>query len=514
MTRLKVQPLILVVIDGFGIGSDSTVDATAQSKMPAWRQLLARWPHAQLEASGPAVGLPVGQMGNSEVGHLNIGSGRRVEQELPRISAAIADGSFAQRPELLRALDKAKVGRLHLLSLLGPGGVHAQDQHLVALARAAEGAGISRIFIHLFLDGRDTPPRSALGFLADLEGRLTKAAPSAQIASLSGRYFAMDRDQRWERTSRAVEAIAAGEGLRAPDAASAIRDAYARGESDEFMTPTVIHPPGGGAITIEPGDTVIHANFRADRARQLVAALSATDFSSFNRPANLPVPLFGLSSYGEEAGVPSIFTPSEVPSLAGCISEAGLRQFHVAETEKYAHVTYFLNGGRELPFPGERRMMIPSLSVATYDQAPAMRSADIADAVVLAIEAGDDALIVANLANLDMVGHTGNWEATRSACEAVDAAVGRIAIAAASRPGSLLAITGDHGNAESMRTAEGEPITSHTLAKVPLLLAGDAIEGRHLADGELSDILPTLAELSDFTLPAGVTGRSLVREGR
>jgi 2,3-bisphosphoglycerate-independent phosphoglycerate mutase len=259
-------------------------------------------------------------------------------------------------------------------------------------------------------------------------------------------------------------------------------------------------------------DTVIHANFRADRARQLVAALSAPQFTSFVRPEQLPVALFGMSSYGEEAGSPALFGPTAVPSLAEAVATAGLRQFHVAETEKYAHVTYFLNGGREEPFVGERRLLIPSPSVSTYDLAPEMRAADIAAAVVASIEAGTEEWIVANFANPDMVGHTGNWEATLRACEAVDLALGDIVRAAATRRGSLLAITGDHGNAETMRSAEGEPLTSHTSAKVPLLIAGDAAEGRHLVAGELSDILPTLAELSGLSVPGSVTGHSLLRE--
>ena len=512
MIKLKVDPLILLIIDGFGIGSDPAADAIVQAKMPVWRALLERWPHTALAASGAAVGLPEGQMGNSEVGHLNIGAGQRVPQELPRINAALADGSFSQRPELQRALKLASAGRLHLMSLLGPGGVHANDQHLVALAEAAHRSGVRSIFVHLFLDGRDTPPRSALAYLADLEQRLSAASPAARIATVSGRYFAMDRDQRWERTSAAVAAIVSGEGARATSAAAAITEAYARGESDEFVTPTVLSAAGGEDSVMRASDTVIHANFRADRARQLVAVLSAKTFTAFTRPGQLPVTLFGMSSYGEEAGSPALFGPTAVPSLAESVAGAGLRQFHVAETEKYAHVTYFLNGGREEAFPGERRLLIASPTVATYDLAPQMRAAEIADAVAASIEGGEEQVIIANLANPDMVGHTGNWEATLLACEAVDAALGVIVLAATNRPGSLLAITGDHGNAETMLTADGEPITSHTSANVPLLLAGDAAEGVELAEGELSDILPTLAELSGLTAPASVTGRSLLRK--
>jgi 2,3-bisphosphoglycerate-independent phosphoglycerate mutase len=513
MIKLKVEPIILLIIDGFGIGDDPSVDAIAQASMPAWRALLARWPHAALAASGAAVGLPDGQMGNSEVGHLNIGSGQRVPQELPRINAAITDGTFFERPELLRALKRAEGGRLHLLSLLGPGGVHADDRHLIALADAAQRAGVHSIFVHLFLDGRDTPPRSGLGYLESFERRLTAVAPSAFIATVSGRYFAMDRDRRWERTSSALAAIVEGEGLRAADPAAAISAGYARGESDEFITPTIMtHAPGIDPC-VRSSDTVIHANFRADRARQLVAALNSPSFTAFVRPSQLPVTVVGMSSYGEEVGTSAIFGPSSVPSLAACISSGGLRQFHVAETEKYAHVTYFLNGGREEAFPGERRLLIPSPAVATYDLAPEMRATEIADAVVASIAAGEEQLIVANLANPDMVGHTGDWASTIRACNAVDVAIRRIAVAAAERPNALLAITGDHGNADQMRTRGGEPVTSHTSSKVPLLLAGGAVEGLRLIDGELSDILPTLAELSGLVAPSSVTGHSLLRKG-
>ena len=502
------RPLVLLVLDGFGIGSSAPGDAVAAAAMPAWRDLLARWPHAQLDASGAAVGLPDGQMGNSEVGHLNIGSGQRVPQELPRINAAISDGSFAEQPELLRALRAAEGGRLHLCSLLGPGGVHAHDDHLVALAAAAEASGVRSIFLHLFLDGRDTPPRSARDYLADLEGRLARLAPTAKIASLSGRYFAMDRDQRWERTARAVAAIAAAEGQRAQSPRDAIEQAYARGEGDEFVAPTVVLD--GGDSALRAGDVLIHANFRADRARQLVEALNAPTFSHFERPAALPVPVWGMSTYGEGVGTPALFGPSQVPSLASAVADAGLLQFHVAETEKYAHVTYFFNGGREAPLPGERRMMIPSLPVATYDLSPEMRAAAIADAVVAALADGSEAFILANLANPDMVGHTGDLHATVRACEAVDHAIRRIAEAVTARPGATLVVTADHGNAELMLTAAGEPVTSHTLARVPILIAGDRAAGYLLRDGALEDIAPTIGALTGLPLPPSMTGRSLL----
>ncbi|MFM8934289.1 MAG: 2,3-bisphosphoglycerate-independent phosphoglycerate mutase [Candidatus Limnocylindrus sp.] len=502
------RPLVLLVLDGFGIGAGAPGDATVAAKMPVWRDLRARWPHAELEASGVAVGLPEGQMGNSEVGHLNIGSGQRVPQELPRINAAIANGTFSSQRELHRALRAAEGGRLHLCSLLGPGGVHAHDDHLVALATAAEASGVRSVYLHLFLDGRDTPPRSALGYLADLEERLARFAPQAKIASVAGRYFAMDRDQRWERTARAVAAIAAADGIRATSARDAIEQGYTRGESDEFVAPTVTL--NGQESEFRPGDVLIHANFRADRARQLVAALSAPTFTHFERPSTLPVSVWGISSYGDATATPAIFGPAQVPSLASAIADVGLRQFHVAETEKYAHVTYFFNGGQEAALTGERRMMIASLPVSTYDRAPEMRAAEIASAVVSALAEGSEAFVLANLANADMVGHTGDFGATVRACEAVDHALGRIAEAVLARPSATLVVTADHGNAERMVTAEGEPVTSHTLARVPILIAGDRIRGHRLMDGALEDVAPTICALTGLALPPTMTGRSLL----
>lgn len=508
MNLASDRPLVLVVIDGFGIGQGGAGDAIAAASMPAWRELLVRWPHAALEASGVAVGLPDGQMGNSEVGHLNIGCGQRVPQDLPRINAAISDGSFSRQPELRRALDQARRGRLHIVGLLGPGGVHAHDDHLLAIAAAAAAGEVRDILLHLFLDGRDSPPRSAMGFLSDFEERLARVAPRAKIASIAGRYYAMDRDGRWERTARAVAAIAAADGVRGASARDAIAQAYARGEGDEFALPSVVLE--GRESAIRSGDVLIHANFRADRARQLVAALGARSFSHFERPSCLPIPVWGMSSYGDEAESAALFGPAEVPSLATAVADAGLKQVHVAETEKYAHVTYFFNGGREAPHLGERRVLIPSPQVETYDRSPEMRADDIADAVLAALSGGDEAFILANFANPDMVGHTGSLRATVAACEAVDRALGRIAEGVLARSGATLVVTADHGNAESMSTAAGEPITSHTTARVPIVIAGDRIAGYRLEDGALEDVAPTIGALTGLLLPATMTGRSLL----
>ena len=503
----------LIVIDGFGVSSGGPCDAIAAASMPNWRALCARHPITSLGASGEAVGLPAGQMGNSEVGHLNIGSGQRVPQDLPRIDAAIADGSFGQMSGLRNALAAANESGLHLLTLLGSGGVHANDRHAIELLRAAQEAGVPRILVHLLLDGRDTPPRSAAAALASFQQRMSGVAPSAQIATIGGRYYGMDRDQRWERTAVALEHIVLDGGQMARSPEAALDAAYARGESDEFVAPTRIALRDPAMVRFAPSDVVIHANFRADRARQLIRALAAPAMGELARPAGLPVRCWGMTSYGEGDGlelVQSIFDPAVVPSLAGLVAAAGMRQLHVAETEKYAHVTYFLNGGVEAVFPGERRMLVPSDHVATYDLAPAMQAEVIAAEVVAALERGDEQFIVANIANPDMVGHTGDFAATVRACEATDRAIGAIADAAATA-GVTLLITGDHGNAEEMCAADGSPLTSHTLQRVPLLVAYGSGSGPALAVGDFQDIAPTICALMGLRPDPAMTGESLLR---
>jgi 2,3-bisphosphoglycerate-independent phosphoglycerate mutase len=487
--------------------------------MPTWRGLLEAWPHCKLEASGEAVGLPPGQMGNSEVGHLNLGSGRPVLQDLPRIDAAIADGSFAANPELRAAVERAARpgGRLHLISLIGPGGVHANDRHLVAAAALARALGADDVVVHALLDGRDTPPRSADGYLCDLERRLRAAHPGARIATVGGRYFGMDRDRRWDRTKAAYDAIVHGLGSRARSAEAAIAAGYGRGENDEFVTPTVIDGIDG---TVRDGDAVIHLNFRADRARQLTHALVDGDtFDAFPR-GRRPHGLLVVTMTDYEAGLPVgvAFPPVIVRSLAETFSDLGWRQTHIAETEKYAHVTYFFNGGVEDPWPGEDRVLVPSPSVATYDLQPEMSAGGVTDALVGAIGSGGYDFIVANYANADMVGHTGDWDATVRAIEALDACLARVAAAvlgsdrarAAARLGAILCITADHGNAEEMRDAAGHPVTAHSLGPVPLLIAGGPGSGYRLRDGVLADVAPTLLELCQVRPWEGMTGRSLI----
>lgn len=525
--------MVLVVIDGFGLGRDPSVDAIQAASMPAWRGLLASWPHARLEASGGAVGLPPGQMGNSEVGHLNLGAGRPVLQDLPRIDAAIADGSFFTNAVLVNAVERAaRQGSLHLVGLVGPGGVHANDRHAVAIAQLARRHGAREVAVHALLDGRDTRPRSAAQFLPDLEQRMAAAHPGASIATIGGRYFGMDRDQRWERTRLAYDAIVHGSGLRAPSAVEGLAAAYQRGENDEFVQPTVIGRPGvtrvdaaaadGSAAVgrLRAADTVIHFNFRADRARQLTHALVDGDsFSGFNRgPRPKDVRVVTLTDYEEGLAEPA-FPPLVVTSLAEIVSGLGWKQLHLAETEKYAHVTYFFNGGVEAPWPGEDRLLVPSPRVATYDLQPQMSAPAVTDALVEAIASDRYDFIVANYANPDMVGHTGVWDAAVRSCEVVDTCVERVtravfdveagALRRGGR-GALLAITADHGNADLMRDAKGHPVTAHSLNPVPVLLAGAAAGGLLLRDGVLADVAPTLLELMGQPPAEGMTGRSLI----
>jgi 2,3-bisphosphoglycerate-independent phosphoglycerate mutase len=521
VTAGRPRPIVLVVLDGFGIGADPARDAIAAASMPRWRALLAANPHSVLRASEDAVGLPEGQMGNSEVGHLNLGAGRPVLQDLPRIDAAIADGSFFTRPALLAACERAtETGRLHAVGLIGPGGVHAHDRHLVALVELAARLDVPSVRIHALLDGRDTPPSSALGFVRDLEARLAAVHPDARIASVGGRYWAMDRDQRWDRTERGYDAIVHGEGDHAPGATAAIEAGYARGETDEFLVPTVIDGVDG---LVRDRDPIVHINFRADRARQLTHALAVPGFASFDLASphgrRAPRDLLVVTMTEYETGLPVqvAFGPEEARSLAQAFSEAGWTQFHVAETEKYAHVTYFFNGGVEAPWPGEERRLVPSPKVATYDLQPEMSAQGVTDELVAAIRSGRYDFIVANFANPDMVGHTGVWDATVAALEALDPCLGRIVDAVAdvesadpTGPGAVLLITADHGNADDEIDAAGNPITKHSLNPVPLLATGRAIAGRRLADGVLADVAPTILELAGLPAWDGMTGRSLL----
>jgi 2,3-bisphosphoglycerate-independent phosphoglycerate mutase len=511
---------VLVVLDGFGIGHRQEADAIAAARMPVWRALLEQWPNTRLQASGTAVGLPEWQMGNSEVGHLNLGAGMPVVQDLPRIDAAIEDGSFFSNEALLAAARRAVAAgkRLHLIGLIGPGGVHSVDRHAVAIARLASDAGATDVLVHALLDGRDTPPRSADLFMPDFEARLRQAHRAARVATVGGRYYGMDRDKRWERIRASYDAIVHGRGLSASTAVDAVLAAYERGEGDEFVQPTVVGSVEGG---IRDGDSVVHFNFRADRARQLTHALvDGDDFDFFDR-GDRPRDVLAVTMTEYEGGLPVevAFPPQTVNSLAQHFSDLGWRQFHVAETEKYAHVTYFFNGGVEEPFPAEDRVLVPSPKIATYDLQPEMSAEGVTDALLEAIESTRYDFIVANYANPDMVGHTGIWPATVRAVEFIDGCLQRVidtllAQDEASRrgggPGALLAITADHGNADELLDPDGKPMTAHSLNPVPIVLAGSAARGRRLHAGVLADVAPTLLELIGLPPAEGMTGSSLL----
>src|SRR5918993_1371701 len=459
-------PVVLVILDGWGLGRDEPGNAVLHARTPAMDRLWADYPHGTLLTSGEDVGLPAGQMGNSEVGHTNIGAGFVVYQWLTRIDLAVADGELAANPALNGAIDYAleNGGTLHLLGLVSDGGVHSHIRHLEALLRltSARGLPADRVVVHAFTDGRDTAPDSGLGFIHDLEKAMVDIG-AGRVGTVSGRYYAMDRDRRWERTQKAYDAIVHGRGERAASVVEAVDQAYAIGVTDEFIPPTVIDD-GSGPATIRPGDSAIFFNFRADRGRQLSEALVGEAFGGWERGPRIPgVHLVTLARYEEGLESEIAFAPMDVTNpLARVVSEAGLAQFHAAETEKYPHVTFFLNGGREEAFPGESRVLIPSPKVATYDLQPEMSAPELTDAVVSAIESGQYHLIVVNYANGDMVGHTGVFAAAVAAIETVDACLARVIAATLEQYGVAL-VTADHGNAEEMIDREtGAPMTAHT----------------------------------------------------
>ena len=499
------RPTMLVILDGWGWREERADNAILQARTPHFDRLWAAGPHAFLRTSGEDVGLPDGQMGNSEVGHLNIGAGRVVMQELPRIGRAVRDGSLARNPALtgLIAALQQSGGVCHLLGLVSPGGVHAHQDHAVALARIVTAAGVP-VRVHAFTDGRDTPPRSAAEYVAALEAALPEGAT---VATVCGRYFAMDRDNRWERVERAYRLVAHGEGERFERAAYAVAAAYQADTTDEFIPPAAI----GGYPGMADGDAVLSFNFRADRIRELLMARRDPAFTAFARaPVRLAAAL-GMTRYSDDLAplMAAIFAPGTMANILGeTVSRAGLRQLRLAETEKYPHVTYFLNGGREQPFAGEERVLVPSPKVATYDLQPAMSAPELTGRAVAAIASGQFDLLVLKFANTDLVGHTGSLPAAIAAGEAVDAGLGAIADAIAAAGGALL-VTADHGNAEQMRDpATGEPHTAHTTNPVPVLLAGQP--GATLADGRLADLAPTLLALLGVPQPAEMTGVSLL----
>jgi len=509
-THRPPRPVVLCVLDGWGYRADSRDNAIAQAETPVWDGLMARAPHSLLEASNGDVGLPEGQMGNSEVGHMNIGAGRVVMQDLPRIDRALADGALATNPALIRAVERVKAagGRMHLCGLMSPGGVHSHQRHIAALARIVADAGVP-VAVHAFLDGRDTPPQSARGYLAEF-ARAVEGASRVAVASVCGRYYAMDRDKRWDRVARAYDLLVCGQGERAADADAAVAAAYARGETDEFVQPTAI----GAYDGMRDGDGLLVANFRADRVREILTALLDPDFDAFPRRARARfAAACGMTQYSVELDrfLDTLFPPERLSGIMGeVVAKAGLAQLRIAETEKYAHVTFFFNGGREEPFPGEERILVPSPKVATYDLKPEMSAFEVTDKLVAAIESGRFDFVVVNYANGDMVGHTGDMAAAIRAVEAVDACLGRL-IPAVERAGGAILITADHGNAEMMHDpATGQPHTAHTSDPVPFILAGATAENWRLADGRLADVAPTALALMGIEKPPEMTGRSLL----
>lgn len=502
------RPVVLCVLDGWGHRVETADNAIALADTPVWDRLVAERGYGLLATSGRAVGLPDGQMGNSEVGHTTIGAGRAILQDLARIDAAVADGSLARNPALLSLVERLRRsgGRCHLMGLASPGGVHAHRDHMAALARIVAGHGVP-VAVHAFLDGRDVPPRSALDDLPRFEDSLREAS-GARIATVAGRYYAMDRDGRWERTARACDAVVSGRGAAAAAAAEAVRASYGRGIGDEFVTPAAI----GGYAGAADGDGLIMANFRADRARAILSALLDPEFDGFARDKRVRfAAAAGMCGYSDRLdGLLDTMLPTApvTDGLGAVVSGAGLRQLRIAETEKYAHVTYFLNGGEERTMPGEERTLVPSPKVATYDRAPEMSAAAVTRGAVEAVAGGRFDLIVVNYANPDMVGHSGALDATIAAVAAVDRCLGRLVEAVEAAGGALL-VTADHGNAETMRGPDGAtPHTAHTHNPVPAVLVGGPDAG--LRDGGLRDVAPTVLDLMGLAIPAAMTGRSLV----
>ncbi len=509
------RPVVLCILDGWGLREAADNNAIAQARTPVWDRLTATCPTGTLDASERHVGLPEGQMGNSEVGHMNLGAGRIVVPDLPRIDNALLDGSLAQKPELAAfiAAMKRSGGTAHLLGLMSDGGVHSHQDHLVGVARLLAAAGVP-VAIHAFTDGRDTPPQSAKAYLAQVEAGLA-GLPATRIATLSGRFYAMDRDKRWERVEAAytalVEGYAAASAKRAATPLAAIEASYAAGEHDEFIAPTVI----GDYAGMRDGDGLLMTNFRADRAREILTALLDPAFDGFarsRRPAFAAA--LGMTEYSSalNAFLTTLFPPETIPDTLGEVaSRAGLKQLRIAETEKYAHVTFFFNGGVETVYPGEERILVPSPKVKTYDLQPEMSAAEVTDKLVAAIGSGTYDLIVVNYANTDMVGHSGILPAAIRAVEAVDACLGRLE-AAVKAAGGVMLITADHGNAEQMLDpATNGPHTAHTLNLVPTVLVNGPAEVRSLAHGALADVAPTLLALLGQPKPAVMTGRSLLQ---
>lgn len=511
------HPVMLIVLDGWGHSSDQHFNAIDGARKPTWDWLWSQCPRTLLKCSGEAVGLPDDQMGNSEVGHMHLGAGRLVYQDYTRISKSIRDGDFFDNPILKPACERAAAhGRaVHILGLLSPGGVHSHEDHMVALMRLAAHCGVARINVHGFLDGRDMPPKSAGPSIALIE-RTARELGVGRLATICGRYYAMDRNKSWERTALAYGMLVDGIAeFSAADGASGLAAAYARGESDEFVKPTVIVPAGATAVRIEDGDLVLFANFRADRARQITSALTDAHFAAFPRARAPQLDAFVcMTDYGAQFALPIAFPAVDLTNTFGAVIGArGLKQLRIAETEKYAHVTFFFNGGEETPFPGEDRILVASPKVATYDLKPEMSAVEVTDALEKTILERKYDTIICNYANADMVGHTGDYDAAVKCIETLDTCLGRI-VAACRQAGMEILITADHGNAEQMRATPPDggpeqPHTAHTTNLVPLIYVGRSAE---IADtGALSDVAPTMLALMGLPQPIEMTGQPLIR---
>lgn len=508
----NARPLLLTILDGWGYSENTSYNAINDANTPIWDSLWERYPHTLIHTSGAEVGLPTDQMGNSEVGHLNLGAGRVVYQEFTRVSRSIKTGSFYNNKTLTDAVDQAIESdkAIHILGLLSPGGVHSHEEHIHAMAKLAVERGAKHVFLHAFLDGRDTPPKSAAASLRSMQDEFNKLG-SGRIASIVGRFYAMDRDHRWPRIQAAYDLITGCKSeYEAPDAIRALEMAYARGETDEFVKPTYIAQEGDEKACLQDGDTLIFMNYRSDRARQITRPFIEDDFDGFERAITPKLGAFvSLTEYNKEFDIPVAFPAERLNNVLGkYLSSLGMRQLRIAETEKYAHVTFFFNGGEEQPFEGEDRILIPSPNVATYDLQPEMNANELTDKLVEAIEGGQYDVLICNFANPDMVGHTGNFDAAVEAIEALDTCLGRVYMAIEKSGGEML-ITADHGNAEQMRGLDtGQAHTAHTSNLVPLIYVGR--EARMLDNGALSDIAPTMLRLMDLEIPMEMNGHPLV----
>jgi len=512
VSKLKA-PIALVILDGWGLGDENDgYNAIVRSEPPHMKLLSELYPTTTLTCSGEAVGLPEGQMGNSEVGHLNIGAGRIVYQELTRITKEIREGEFFTNPVLVNAVEQAKTNdsALHLMGLVSDGGVHSHIDHLYALLELAKRHDLKKVYVHAFLDGRDVPPSSGIEYIKALEEKI-KEFGIGSIATVAGRYYAMDRDKRWERVEKAYNAMVCREGEEAASASEAVETSYKLGKTDEFVAPTVI--AGCGDCGIKANDSVIFFNFRPDRARELTRVFIDEKFDGFIRCGGLlPLHFASMTQYDETVVVPVAYKPQFLKNTLGEVLENnGLTQLRIAETEKYAHVTFFFNGGDEKPYPGEERILVASPKVATYDLKPEMSAIEVTDKLVEAIKTGKFDVIILNYANSDMVGHTGKLDAAMKAVTTVDNCVGRVVEAMRSQGGITL-ITADHGNAEKMLDhVTGEPFTAHTTNEVPLIMVSEKHRGRTMKKGILADIAPTILDLAGIEIPAEMTGKSLIK---